>query len=86
MSIRNIKTQTINLNYIVMVILRSESQVKSFMKRMNKKHGCSYNDYDTSCNVWVFKDGNKIVLRYQNNYLNYEEHKDQLLAVIKNKA
>ena len=86
MSIRNIKTQTINLNYIVMVILRSESQVKSFMKRMNKKHGCYYYDYDTSCSVWVFKDGNKIVLRYQNNYLNYEEHKDQLLAVIKNKA
>ncbi len=69
-----------------MVILRSESQVKSFMKRMNKEHGYSYNDYDESCNQWVFKDGNKIVLRYHRQFYNHEDHKDQLLAVIKNKV
>ncbi|QDP52797.1 MAG: hypothetical protein Unbinned838contig1000_48 [Prokaryotic dsDNA virus sp.] len=69
-----------------MIVLRSESQVKSFMKRMNKEHSRCYYDYDESYDQWVFKDGNKIVLRYHRQFGNYEEHNDQLLAVIKNKA
>ena len=71
-----------------MVVLKTPSQVNSFVKRMEKEHE-DYHDEGCGCcgySTYVLRTRNRIILEYNHMQQGYEQRSVQVLAVLKGRA
>jgi hypothetical protein len=71
--------------FILMIVLKTKSQLDSFMKRTAKKR-CYYLDHGCGCcsdGVSMFKDNNRVVLRKTHQYAGQVTSEIEIVAVYK---